>query len=251
MQFVHKNEGFALITALLLMGFLMTLIAGISVLLRVDFQFQDKMLAIKQAKANARIGLQVALGELQGKLGPDINYDMQLDYQGEIISKDGKIEGYYGYAIEDLTLSSNYSKALGVLSNAAQGGLRQNLTPYLSEGKGIKDTDCIIRDLKFSPRWAIIKSFYEICKKRTGQSIRPIGVHQDELLDRKYKELVNEVNEPVTNTHGVGPVILGIKFGLRLNLERDPDSGFKRDMKLQYFVSLELWDPYKCNLDLE
>lgn len=251
MQFVHKNEGFALITALLLMGFLMTLIASISLLLRADFQFQDKKLAIKQAKANARIGLQIALGELQGKLGPDINCELPLDKQGEIIGKNGKREGYYSYAFEDLTLSNNYSKALGVLSDTAEGGLRRNLMAYLKEGKGLGDEDCIIKGLRFSPKWAVVKSFYETCKRRSNQSIRPIGVHQDEILDRKHKEIVNEVNDPVTKTHGVGPIILGIKFGLRPNLERDPDSGFKNKMQVQYFVSLELWNPYQYDLNLE
>lgn len=251
MQFVRKNAGFALITALLLMGFLMTLIISLSVLLRVDFQLEDDILAIKQAKANARIALQIALGEVQRKLGPDINYEHPLETQGEIIGKGGKIEGYYSYAIEDLTLSSNYKKALGILSDAADGGLKKDLSLYLSVGQGLKDEDKIIQDMNFSPRWGIVKSFYETCRQASNDKVKPRGIHQNELLDRKYKVMVNEVEDPVTKTHVVGPVIVGIKFGVRPSIDRDEDRGFERDMKVKYFVSLELWNPYEHDLCVE
>lgn len=247
----NQRSGFALITALLLMGFLMTLIISLSVLLKIDFQFEEEILGIKQAKANARIALQIALGDLQNKLGPDTNYEMPLKDHKEILGKGGKVEGYYAYEIEDLTLSSNYKEALGILSDASNGGLKKDLKMYFHEGQGLKDEDKIIKDLKFSPRWRVVKSFYETCIDSHNAEVKPKGIPQNELLDRKYKAMINEVEDPVTNTHVIGPIILSIKFGIRPCIAKDEIRGFERDMKMKYFISLELWNPYEYDLCCE
>lgn len=251
MHLFYKKKGFALITALLFIGFLFTLIITISALLRIDFHLIEKTLIDKEAKANAIIGMKLALADLQKNLGPDIPRTMSFDKHGEILNRRGEELGYYNYTIEDLTLSEDYKNALGVLSDPENGGLKQNLTSYFLENKGLKDEEPIIENRSFSPKWGILKSFYKICKERKTNSINPIAIHKSELLDRKYKGISHETKDPITVTHSVGPLITRIQFGLRPILHRDENAGFSRNMDIRYFLTLELWNPYDCELNDE
>ncbi len=254
MHFFYKKEGFALITALLFIGFLLALVLSISVLLKWDFYLYDTGLSKKKAKANAIIGLHIALGELQKKLGPDIVREIETKSQnpGRILDKKGNDEGSYSYMIEDLSLSSG-NNSLAVLCNVAEGGLRQNLTEYLIDNQVVRDSDPIIKDMLFSPKWGIVKSFYKLSKAcGTGSDkIKPVGVRKSELLDRKHKAIVRETTDPITVTHGVGPIIIGIKFALRPILYRDENAGFHPNMDIQYFLTVDLWNPYALDLNFE
>lgn len=253
MHFLRKKEGFALITALLFMGFLITLITTISVLLNLDFHFQENALLSKEAKGNALIGLQIALAEAQKNLGSDIPKSMSFNKKGEILDHKGQEVGYYSYVIEDISISKDSKHDLGVLSDPAHGGLKQNLTSYLLYSEGLKDEGAIIKDRPFSPKWGILKSFYKICKEYSGSNnlIDPIGIRKSELLDRKYKEIVSEIQDPITTTHGIGPIILGLQFGLNPVLYKDEDAGFNKNMDVQYFLTVELWNPYAYDLKYE
>ena len=63
--------GFAIVIALSLMAFIFLLLVSLVSFTRVESQSAATNLAIVEARANALLGLQVALGELQKHAGPD------------------------------------------------------------------------------------------------------------------------------------------------------------------------------------
>ncbi len=67
----RRNDGFALVIALSLMAFVLLLLLTISTLVQVDVKSSANSKELTQARQNALLGLQVALGELQRELGPD------------------------------------------------------------------------------------------------------------------------------------------------------------------------------------
>lgn len=67
----RKDHGFALVIALSLMAFVLLLLLSMTTLVRVETQSSKQVQQIDEARANAMLGLQVALGELQVAAGPD------------------------------------------------------------------------------------------------------------------------------------------------------------------------------------
>ncbi len=65
------QHGFALIVALTLMAFLVLLLMGLLAVVSVETQLTTSQQKFNEAKANALLGLQVALGQLQEYAGPD------------------------------------------------------------------------------------------------------------------------------------------------------------------------------------
>lgn len=230
----------------------MTLVLGISVLLRIDFQLQDNISSIQQAKSNARIGLQIALGELQQALGPDEGTIVPADKNGVISGKEDNIQDLYSYSIEDLTLSAYWQSALGVLSNAAKGGLKKDISAYLMSGAE-SDNNPIIKgsflDRKYSPKWGIVRSFYNTCRLSGDNAIKPVPIDKDELAWRDF-EGVPDSDAELSITHGVGPVIIGCTFGIRPEIKLDEHNNYTREIKLKYFVTLGLWNPYDIPLSI-
>lgn len=67
----RHNSGFALVIALVLMGFLVLLMLSLSTLSMTELMASQQQELQTRARANALLGLQIALGELQDALGPD------------------------------------------------------------------------------------------------------------------------------------------------------------------------------------
>ncbi|WOO39748.1 hypothetical protein [Rubellicoccus peritrichatus] len=67
----HESRGFALIIALGLMAFIMLLLLTTSMVVSLDMASLQQKSHIEEARDNARLGLLVALGELQRQTGPD------------------------------------------------------------------------------------------------------------------------------------------------------------------------------------
>lgn len=209
MRFGHENRGFALITVLLLMGFLVGLVLGITVLLRIDFQLVENTSDIKKAKANARFGLYEALGELQQKLGLDKCITVPAEFfpsgcaedenwkgrigvfdvsdssfkgaigglKKKIVDHKGGIGGFYGYSIEDIGLAEDFRGSLGVLSHF--GGLKKDISSYLSikdshsvikDNTGIFEDSTIKKDDDYVPKWGFVRDFYQLAKSYNKQS---------------------------------------------------------------------------------
>lgn len=66
-----KNHGFALVIALSLMAFVLLLLLSITTLVQVESGVASTSKRTLEARMNAQLGLQIALGELQRTLGPD------------------------------------------------------------------------------------------------------------------------------------------------------------------------------------
>jgi len=66
-----RRSGFVLVTALILMALVVLLLFSLSVLLRIETRSADTEWKRMQARHNALLGLQIALGELQAAAGPD------------------------------------------------------------------------------------------------------------------------------------------------------------------------------------
>ncbi|MDP4609887.1 MAG: hypothetical protein NWT02_01710, partial [Opitutales bacterium] len=68
-----KNSGFALIIALSLMAFVLLLLLSITTLVQVEQQGAATGKAQLEAKQNALLALNQALGTLQAEMGPDLS----------------------------------------------------------------------------------------------------------------------------------------------------------------------------------
>ncbi len=66
-----RNEGFALVIALSLMAFVLVLLLSITTLVQVETTSAATLKSHTLARENARLGLSMAIGELQKQMGPD------------------------------------------------------------------------------------------------------------------------------------------------------------------------------------
>ncbi|MDP4611792.1 MAG: hypothetical protein NWT02_11430 [Opitutales bacterium] len=67
----HSEHGFALVIALTLMAFVLTLMLSLSTLLRVEQSASAQAIDLQEARSNAELGIMLALGELQKHAGDD------------------------------------------------------------------------------------------------------------------------------------------------------------------------------------
>lgn len=67
----YRSEGFALVISLSLMSFVLMLLLSLSFLVQVELRSAQTNLQQLRAKENARLGLMIALGDLQRYAGPD------------------------------------------------------------------------------------------------------------------------------------------------------------------------------------
>jgi hypothetical protein len=91
-----QREGFALIITLSLISFVFLLVITLISQIRLDMSYADARQNQILAKANARMGMMVALGEIQKHLGPDMRVSTTADiYDDRIESeKDYLTSGY-------------------------------------------------------------------------------------------------------------------------------------------------------------
>lgn len=82
------NQGFALVISLVLMGFLVILLLSLTTMVSIDLQSATHSRKLAQAKQNALLALNVAIGELQRATGPDqrVTSLASLEYGDDAIS---------------------------------------------------------------------------------------------------------------------------------------------------------------------
>lgn len=66
-----KSRGFALVISLVLMAFLVLLMLSMTMLLQLELRLSTQAVQMEKARENARLGLLVAMAELQKAAGPD------------------------------------------------------------------------------------------------------------------------------------------------------------------------------------
>lgn len=76
---LKPQSGFALVIALGLMSFIVLLLLGITTFVRVESSAAAQSLRILEARQNAMLGMQIALGELQAAAGPDQRVTAKAD----------------------------------------------------------------------------------------------------------------------------------------------------------------------------
>lgn len=83
------KEGFVLVIALMLMSFVLVLLLSITLLSQVELRGADTAKQQLLARQNARLGLMVALGNLQKYAGPDQRVTARADLLGDASVADG------------------------------------------------------------------------------------------------------------------------------------------------------------------
>lgn len=81
-----KTSGFALLTTLTLLAFLVLLLVSLASLTRVETQVAANNQQVSLARQNALVGLNIALGQLQKYAGPDQSVTARADIGGAAIA---------------------------------------------------------------------------------------------------------------------------------------------------------------------
>jgi hypothetical protein len=89
------RHGFALVVTLSIMVLLAVLIVGLLALSSVSIRSASNNLAIAEARANARFGLAIAIGELQKQMGPDQRISAPAGLRNESLGSRANWLGVY------------------------------------------------------------------------------------------------------------------------------------------------------------
>ena len=77
------NRGFALVLTLALISFVFLLVMSLVSQVRIDMSYADAREKQILAKAHARMGMMIAIGEIQKHLGPDTRISTTADIYDE------------------------------------------------------------------------------------------------------------------------------------------------------------------------
>jgi type II secretory pathway pseudopilin PulG len=83
-----QNSGFALIITIVLMSMLVLLMVSMASLTRVETQIASNYQQVDQARSNALMALNIAIGELQAEAGPD----QRITARADILDSDADTE---------------------------------------------------------------------------------------------------------------------------------------------------------------
>lgn len=95
----QRRSGFALVVALALMAFVLTLILSMSLLVTVETQAASTSLDALRAKESAKLALYIAVGELQKNAGPD----QRVTARAEILGGSIPVENIHWTGVWDTT----------------------------------------------------------------------------------------------------------------------------------------------------
>ncbi|HEY9249181.1 MAG TPA: hypothetical protein VIO38_08620 [Rariglobus sp.] len=110
-----SRSGFALLITVTLLAFLVLLLVSLASLTRVETQVAANNRQISQARQNALMALNIALGELQKYAGPDQRTTARSDMDAALVNtsgKSGRWIGVYGSGV-----SANYADIPSVIAS--------------------------------------------------------------------------------------------------------------------------------------
>ena len=166
-----RRKGFALVLALSLMSLVFLLVVSLVSLVGTDLNLAELRKQKVLAQANARMGMMVALGEIQKHLGPDTRISATADILDERVeSGDLYVNQNYDASLSvssgvDLDEDNQYDKLsfgqrywTGVWKTRAKskGGIQPGAKPFpniLETGNSVNKT--IMQDSEFDPHPAV------------------------------------------------------------------------------------------------
>ena len=167
----NQRKGFALVLALSLMSLVFLLVVSLVSLVGTELNLAELRKQKILAKANARMGMMVALGEIQKHLGPDTRISATADILDERVESSGSyvIQNYDpSLSVSsgiDLNENGQYDKIsfgqrhwTGVWKNRAKskGGVQPGTRPFptiLETGNSVNKT--IMPDSEYDPHPAV------------------------------------------------------------------------------------------------
>ena len=173
----NSKKGFALVLALSLMSLVFLLVVSLVSLVSTDLNLSELRKQKILARANARLGMMVALGEIQKHLGPDTRVTATADILDERVeSSSAYLTQVYEDSRQvsdgiDLNEDNQYNKLsfgqrfwTGVWKNRAKskGGVQPGARPFpniLETGNSVNKT--IMPDSEYDPHPAVEVAWLE------------------------------------------------------------------------------------------
>ena len=97
-----RSKGFALLITIMLLAFLVLLLVSLATLTRVETQVASNNQQLAQARQNAMMALNIAIGQLQQYAGPDQRTTARLDMDlalANTVTASGRWTGVYGRGV--------------------------------------------------------------------------------------------------------------------------------------------------------
>jgi hypothetical protein len=91
----HQSKGIALLVTIILLVFLVLIVVALSSLVRVETQIAVNTDAVAQARQNALVGVNMALGRLQETAGPDKRITARADILGPVAPPNAYLTGVW------------------------------------------------------------------------------------------------------------------------------------------------------------
>lgn len=156
----RSQEGFALVIALSLMAFVLLLLLSISTLVSVESSLSSTNKAKLLAEQNARLGISIALGELQKYTGNDQSITARSDMDASLANTTSASGRWLGAYRNSTT--TDYSQIPSVataeiLAESNHKGSQAKLTNWLISGnEGLGDTTALPTSLAFTPNDTVV-----------------------------------------------------------------------------------------------
>ena len=143
----HREQGFALLITITLLAFLVLLLVSLATLTRVETQVAANNQQRAQARQNALMALNIALGQLQKYAGPDQRTTARADLENGAGKNNSQWTGVYGssvvadYGATPVTIATDLANA----TNLTTTGSPARLLNWLVSGN---------ETTAFNPAWS-------------------------------------------------------------------------------------------------
>ena len=238
----RKSRGFAIVLSLALISFVFLLVITLVSQVRQDMAYSDARENRILAKANARMGMMIAIGEIQKHLGPDMRISATADIYDERIEGSEQADLYEDVATNELP--DGQRMWTGVWKNRGVGSLKNlkdqrstNPLPFNGDD-AIALTDSWEYDASYDHHPAIEMSWLV-----SGNEGSKLGIIQP-LSGKVVEHIEVPDGRPVTDEQTrILPVNAGYEYGKKDNAWRDHRNLVETKLTNYYHPLLPLPDP--------